>query len=131
MTCLISLVARQVHPIFVHLYTDSFVFGYFKSQAATVLNLHSKFHVKLLKNFFQTVSQGYFPCIYQINAVNQPWQRVISTTVCIGWVDNAAVVQAVSLIKHSAYANEKLLLSRLSRSLLYNEVDVDGSMYLI
>lgn len=69
--------------------------------------------------------------IFLINAFNQLWQRVISPIVCIGWVDNAAVAQAVALIKHSAYANEKLLPSQLSRSLLYNEVDKDGNMDLI
>lgn len=63
------------------------------------------------------------------NEFNQLWQRVISPIAC--WVDNAVVDQAVALIKHSAYVNEKLLSSGLSRSLLYNEVDEDGSMDLI
>lgn len=63
------------------------------------------------------------------NEFNQLWQRVISPIAC--WVDNAVVDQVVALIKHSAYVNEKLLSSGLSRSLLYNEVDEDGSMDLI
>lgn len=69
----------------------------------------------------------YFP----VNAFYQLWQRVIASTVYIWWVDNAAAVQAGPLIKYSAYANEKILPSRPSRSPLYNEVDRDGSMVLI
>lgn len=46
----------------------------------------------------------------------------------ISLVDKAAVAQPVALIKHSAYANEKLLPPRLCRSLLYNELDEDGSV---
>lgn len=66
-----------------------------------------------------------------VNAFYQLWQRVIASTVYIWWVDHAAAVQAGPLIKYSAYANEKILPSRPSRSPLYNEVDRDGSIVLI
>lgn len=61
-------------------------------------------------------------------ALNQLWRRTISTLFCTGLVDNAAVALTVAIIKHSAYANERLLASR---SALYNEVDEDGSVNLI
>lgn len=51
--------------------------------------------------------------------------------IAIGLVHNADVAPAEALIKHSAYANEKLPPSRLCRSLLYNEVHEDGSVSLI
>lgn len=50
------------------------------------------------------------------------WKRTISSIVCTGLFDNAA------LIKHSTYANEKLLPWS---SMLYNEVDEDGGVSLI
>lgn len=48
-----------------------------------------------------------------VDALNQLWKIFFSTIICISLIDNAAVAQAVALIKHSAYANEKLLPPRL------------------
>lgn len=84
-----------------------------------------------MQNFSRGPSDSFFMHFSPLNAFNQLWHRVIASTVCIWWVDKAAAAQAVPLIKYSAYANEKILPSRPSRSPLYNEVDGDGSIVLI
>lgn len=48
-----------------------------------------------------------------IDALKQLWKTTISSIVCTGVADNTGVVQAVALIKHSAYANEKMPPSSL------------------
>lgn len=73
-------------------------------------------------NYSRSLSNSFLWIFLEvIDALNQLWKGAFSTIVCT----------AVALIKHSAYANEELFPSRPSRSLLYNEVDEDGSVNLI
>lgn len=59
--------------------------------------------VNLKRFHFKSLKQSVISFLW-LFALNQLWRGTISLFVCISLVDNAAVAQAMALIKHSAYA---------------------------